>query len=462
MATTRLIPMHINKGRSIGECLKHRTEYATNGAKTENGQYVSSYACNPETVDDEFLMSKKEYLRITGRKPKNDIIAYQIRQSFKPGEITPEEANAIGYDLAMSFTKGNHAFIVATHTDRAHIHNHIIFNSTDLCCDRKFKNFFLSSLVIQRISDGLCLQHGLSVIKPRPYRDRDNEGYRRESIRSKICEDIDAVVNRNPKSFEELLSFLIEQGYEIKRGKNLAIKSKGQKRFVRLSSLDEEHNEEALRKLFDVPGERKPRAQQRDFDLLINVQEKLAAGKGAGYERWAKVYNIKQISKALLFLQEHDVRDYETLKERATGASERFASLSQTIKDAEKRMAEIAVLRTHIINYSKTREVYVQYRQSGYSKKFLEAHREEITLHKAAKEAFKALDGKIPKVKELNAEYAELLARKKQAYSGYHEAKKEMQDYLIAKQNIDQLLGIDENAEAEKAKKKEKDKNTSL
>lgn len=462
MATTRLIPMHVNKGRTVGECLKHRTEYATNGEKTENGQYVSSYACNPETVDEEFLMSKREYLRITGRKQKNDVIAYQIRQSFKPGEISPEEANAIGYELAQSFTKGNHAFIVATHTDRAHIHNHIIFNSTDLGCDRKFSNFFLSSFVIQRISDQLCLQHGLSVIKPRPYKDRDNKGYRRESIRSVICEDIDVAINKRPKSFEELLIFLAEQDYEIKRGKNIAIRGKGQKRFIRLSSLDEEHNEKTLRGLFEGKTEFSPRKTQRDFDLLINVQEKIAQGKGAGYERWAKVHNIKQISKALLFLQEHGVRDLDTLQERASSSSERFAKISQTIKDAEKRMTEIAVLKTHISNYSKTREIYIKYRESGYSKKFLEEHREEITLHKAAKEAFKALDGKIPKVKELSAEYADLLAKKKAAYSEYRAAKQEMQDYLIAKRNIEQLLGIEEEKEADKEKKREKNRNTSL
>lgn len=462
MATTRLIPMHVNKGRTVGECLKHRTEYAKNGEKTEDGQYISSYACDVETVDEEFLLSKREYFNITGRKQHNDVIAYQIRQSFKPGEVTPEEANAIGYELAQSFTKGNHAFIVATHTDRAHIHNHIIFNSTNLDCDRKFRNFFLSSFVIQRISDQLCLQHGLSVIKPRPYKDRDNKGYRRESIRSVISEDIDAAINKQPKNFEELLAFLAEKDYEIKRGKNIALKGKGQKRFIRLSSLDEEHNEKTLRGLFEGKTEFAPRKPQRDFDLLINVQEKIAQGKGAGYERWAKVHNIKQISKALLFLQEHGVRDIETLRERASSSSERFSKISQTIKDAEKRMAEIAVLKTHIANYSKTREVYVKYRESGYSKKFLEEHREEITLHKAAKEAFKALDGKIPKVKELSAEYAELLAKKKAAYSEYREAKQEMQDYLIAKRNIEQLLGIEEEKEADKAQKKEKNKNASL
>ena len=129
MAATRLIAMHVNKGKNIAQCLRDRTAYAINEEKTEQGAYVSSYACNIEIAEKEFVESKREYFRITGRKQKGDIIAYQIRQSFKPGEITPEEANKVGYETAMRFTKGEHAFIVATHTDKPHIHNHVIFNS---------------------------------------------------------------------------------------------------------------------------------------------------------------------------------------------------------------------------------------------------------------------------------------------------------------------------------------------
>lgn len=161
MAATRLIAMHQNKGRSIQKCLKDRTDYAQNPEKTEGGQLVSSYQCDPEFVEEQFAASKKEYLEITGRRYVGDIIAYQIRQSFKPGEVTPEEANGIGYETAMRWTKGEHAFIVATHVDRAHIHNHIIYNSTDLSCDRKFRDFFFCGVALQNVSDLVCLEKGL-------------------------------------------------------------------------------------------------------------------------------------------------------------------------------------------------------------------------------------------------------------------------------------------------------------
>ena len=153
MAATRLIALHKNKGKSVAACLKSRTDYAQNPDKTNKGELVSSYACSPLTVDEEFMLTKRLYERSTGRIQKSDVIAYQVRQSFKPGEVTPEEANRIGYEFAERFLKGKYAFIVATHTDRAHIHNHILYNSTALDGTRKFKNFWLSSFAVQRLSD---------------------------------------------------------------------------------------------------------------------------------------------------------------------------------------------------------------------------------------------------------------------------------------------------------------------
>ena len=467
MAATRIIPMHINKGRTALQCLQDRIEYAENGEKTEDGEFVSSYACDPATAEEEFMLSKREYLRLTGRRPQGDVIAYQLRQSFKPGEITPEEANAIGYELAMKLTKEHHAFIVATHTDRAHIHNHIIWNSTDLDCTRKFRNIIGSYFIVQRISDQLCLEHGLSVIKPRPYKDREkfSDYPKKKTLRSEITLAIDAAILSNPRSFEELLLKLEEEGFEIKRGKNIAVKGKMQKRFIRLNSLEDGYTENDLRRIFeDIEKGEKPRAPKRpkkEFDLLIDIQKKLAEGKGRGYENWVVRFNVKQVAQAILFLQEHDIRDYETLEKRARSASDRFNDLNDRIKASEKRLAEIAVLKTHIINYAKTRDVYIAYRKSGYSKKFYEAHREEITLHKAAKEAFSALpeeakkDGKLPTVKQLSEEYAKVLAEKKKAYAEYREAKEEMKTYTMAKHNIDEFL---RKAEEEEQHQKKKDR----
>jgi len=165
MAATRLIALHKNKGKSVAACLKSRTDYVQNPDKTEQGELVSCYECSPLTVDEEFMLSKRQYELATGRRQKSDIIAYQIRQSFKPGEITAEEANKVGYELAMRFTKGKYAFIVATHTDRHHIHNHVIFNSTALDGSKKFRDFFFSALAVQRWTVfGFSRNHRLQFI----------------------------------------------------------------------------------------------------------------------------------------------------------------------------------------------------------------------------------------------------------------------------------------------------------
>lgn len=458
MAATRLIPMHQNKGKSIRQCLKDRVDYAENGEKTNGKELISSYECNPDMADGQFADSKQLYFLKTRRVIQGDIIAYQIRQSFKPGEITPEEANQIGYETAMRWTKGNHAFIVATHVDRAHIHNHIIYNSTNLDCDRKFKNFFLSSFVLQEISDLVCLEHGMSVIKPKKYSERTKrtDYPKRECFREKIRESIDACMARNPKSMEELLRLLEEMGYEIKRGKHVAIKRPEQERFIRFRSLGTGYREEDLEKVF--AGEASQDVRHFDdpkLDMLLNIQEIIAKGKGPGYERWAKVHNVKEMAQTLLFLEKEDLRDYEKLAKKAGDASERFGEITKRQKELEARLVEIASLKKHIINYSKTRDVYAEYRKNGYSKKFFEEHREEITLHKAAKEAFSRIKGPIPKIKELNEEYERVLKEKKKTYAEYRQARQDMKDYQTAKFNVDQFLKKEE--EEKRARQKEKE-----
>ena len=459
MAATRLIALHKNKGKSVAACLKSRTDYAQNPDKTQQGELVSSYECSPLTVDEEFMLSKRQYELATGRRQKSDVIAYQIRQSFKPGEITAEEANKVGYELAMRFTKGKYAFIVATHTDREHIHNHIIYNSTALDSIRKFRDFLLSGLAVQRLSDLICLEHQLSVIEIKPYRERQKRTLYppKESNRDRLCGVIDTVLAEKPKDYEDFLQGLEQQGYEVKRGKYTSVKGARQKRFIRFRTLGAGYSEEELKAVIAGKTEHRPRQtqpfQEPPFQLLVDIQAKLSEGKSEGYARWAKKYNLKEMSKTLIFLQEHKIGSADELNERTAAATEKYHQLGDSIKAAETRMAEIAVLKTHIINYAKTHEVYTAYRKAGYSKAFLEAHREEITLHKAAKAAFdEAGLQKLPKVKELDAEFAELLTKKKSAYPDYRKARNEMQELVRAQKNVERFFAeektVQENEQA--------------
>lgn len=388
MAATRLIALHQNKGKSVAACLKSRTSYAQNPDKTAGGEYVSSYGCSPLTVDEEFLLSKRQYELSTGRSQKNNVIAYQIRQSFKPGEITPEEANKVGYELAMRFTKGKHAFIVATHTDRQHIHNHILYNSTSMDGSRKFRDFWLSGLAVQRLSDVICLEHKLSVIEVKPYRERQKRILYppRESNRDRLCAVIDGILRDKPPDFEAFLQKLEQEGYEVKRGKYTSVKGKRQKRFIRFRTLGAGYNEEEICAVLDGKAEHRPRqrtaapVKEDAFQLLIDLAAK--QGKGTGYQRWAKKFNLKQMAQTMAYLSEHDLLEYAALKEKTAAASARYDAVSARLKAVENRMAELSELRTQIIHYVKTREVYAAYRKVGYSKKFRAEHEADILLHR--------------------------------------------------------------------------------
>ena len=459
LAATRLIALHKNKGKSVAACLKSRTDYAQNPDKTQQGELVSSYECSPLTVDEEFMLSKRQYELATGRRQKSDVIAYQIRQSFKPGEITAEEANKVGYELAERFLKGKHAFIVATHTDRAHVHNHIIYNSTALDGTRKFRDFLLSGLAVQRLSDLICLEHQLSVIEIKPYRERQKRTLYppRESNRDKLCAIIDNILlNEKPEDFEAFLQKLEQQGYEIKRGKHTSVKGTRQKRFIRFRTLGAGYSEDEIKAVIAGEAEHRPYQKQppkeQPFHLLVDIQAKLSEGKSEGYARWAKRYNLKEMSKTLIFLQENKIVSIEEMQERVDAATSRYHELGDSIKASENRLAEIAVLKAHIINYAKTRPIYDAYRKTGYSKRFLEAHHTEITLHKAAKAAFDESNLKtLPKVKELDAEYSKLLTEKKALYPDYRKAKEEMQELLRARRNVE-LFFAEEKDGTEKTK----------
>lgn len=455
-ATTRIIPLHLNKGKTLAACLSARIDYATNPDKTENYERISAYECNPHTADAEFLFSKRQYEHITGRTQKNNVIAYQIRQSFKPGEVTPEEANQIGYELAMRFLKGNHAFMVCTHVDKKHIHSHIIFNSTTLDCTHKFRDFLGSGKAIGRLSDIICMEHGLSIIeKPKRYTHPTYDKWQEEkgvpkkpSNREQIRVAIDTVLVQTPPNMQAFLRLLEEAGYTIRRGKHISLRHPDFKRAVRLDSLGDGYTEDAIMAVLAGTKEHKPRQRKKNplakpkNSLLIDIEAKLQEGKGGGYKQWATVHNLKQMAQTVGYLRDHGLLDYDELVSKTTATTARFNELSDQIKEMEKRLAEVAVLKTHIINYAKTRSVYIGYRKAGYSKKYLAEHEADILLHKAAKKAFDELGvKKLPTVKALQTEYAGLLAEKKLAYAEYRTVRAEMKELLIHKSNVEQILG---------------------
>ncbi len=455
MATTRLMPLHSGKGRTVAEALGRVTDYVENPEKTNGGDLVTAYQCNPSIADQEFLFSKRQYAAITGRERKeNDVIAYHLRQSFKPGEITPELANKIGYDLAMSLTKGKHAFIVCTHIDKHHIHSHIVFNSTAIDCTRKFRNFWRSSFAIRKISDMLCLENGLSVIaEPKPSRGSYGTWLGEDkplTVRGQLEGLIDTALGQGCKDFDSFLAAMKTAGAEVKRGKHLAFKIPNGKRFIRCDSLGDDYTEAAI--MERISGKRivapKARAAASSKpNMLIDIQARMQKINSPGFEHWAKIFNLKEMAKTVMYLQENNLTDLGELEKTCDAAAQKFNSLGDQIKAAEQRMKDVSELQRHIGTYSKTREVYAQYRKLTGRKqaKFYEQHTSEIEGCQAAKRYFDSLGlRKLPSMQSLKQEYATLQAKKKKWYSEYKQAKAKMIELLTAKNNVERILGVTE------------------
>lgn len=460
MATTRLIIHHISKGETIAESLADRFDYGQNPDKTQQGELISAYLCDPETADAEFLLSKAKYKVITGREQKKDadILCYQIRQAFVPGEITPEEANRIGYETAMRWTKGKHAFFVATHIDRKHFHNHIYYNSTALDCTRKFNNFWGSSFALRRLSDLICLENGLSyIVHPKQKSKGKYKHYgqwlsknKPPTFQERLKAQIDICLAEKPSSMEAFLQAMKEAGYEVKQGRGgtISLRAEGQERFTRLrsSTLGKGYGQEDIQATIEgrtsMPEGRSKSPHK--VNLIIDIQSRMRAGKGPAYERWAKVFNLKQMAETLQYLRENNLLDYEQLAEKTAQAAERFHALSDKIKTIEAAANINADLMTATVDYAKTRAVFGEYKAMKYSRKYYAEHEADIELHRAAQATFKrVLSGaKLPKMDALKQEQQHLTAEKKAAYKEYREAKKDMQELITARANIDHLLNL--------------------
>ena len=396
MAISNILPRKTMRNRTRLQSMTERHDYDQKAEKTRDGELVSSYMCSPETAAKEFEESKQLYHQLTGRKqpPKRDVIMYRIIQSFKPGEVSPEEANRIGYELAMKFTGGQHQFVVSTHVDKKHIHTHIEFNSTNLNCDGKFVNPLNSYLILRRLNDDLCRAHGLSVIEhPKERTKPEGEAAAIKygiSFKEQLRQTIDRMIP-DCRDYDDFLARMRAVGYEIKEGKQLSFRAPGQERFTRSCRLGADYTKEALRERsatrrgYSAAAKKPVQRTGQKINLLIDIQAKMAAGKGAGYERWAKIFNLKEAAKTLNFLIENGLTDYDELTSRAEQAGTRFDETSRRIKQLEARMAEVA---------------------------------------------------------QLSQEYAALLAEKQERYAEYKELRQDMIDYRTMKQNVDKVPGL--------------------
>ena len=464
-ATTYLKTHHISKGETIAASLKDRFDYGKNPEKTEGGELISSYECDHMTADAEFLLTKARYKAVTGREQKRDadVLCYQIRQSFKPGEITPEEANRVGYETAMRWTKGKYAFFVATHTDRQHIHNHIYYNSTSLDCTRKFRDFWGSARALRRLSDRVCLENALSVIEhPKLHSQGRFLHYgqwlgagRQPSYQARLRAAIVAALEQHPADFAAFLRLMEQAGYTVtrRRGGVVSFLVPGQTRATRLraSTLGAGFGMKDIlaviageRPIPELPPDAPAPAPAQRVDLIIDIQERLNQGKGPGFEKWAKVYNLKQMAAALQYLQEHGLTSYDALEAQTTAAVERVHSLAGELQTTEAALSKTSALMGAVVDYARARPVFEGYKAARYSKKYLAEREDELAAYWAARAAMNEIldGGKLPPMAKLKEERRRLAAEKKALYAQYHAAQREMREAVTVKANIDHLLGI--------------------
>ncbi len=420
---------------------------------------VSAYLCDPASAPAEFLLLKSQYQAETGRAVERGALFFQIRQAFPPGEVTPEKANKIGYETAMRWTKGKYQFFVCTHIDKGHIHNHIYYNSTAQDCSRKFHNFIGSSFAVRRLSDRVCIEHELSVIQNPKQHSKGRFlhygqwiGEKPPSAQQRVRLGIVAALEQKPADFPAFLRLMDESGFAVKRGRGgvISFLAPGQEKPTRLrsSTLGPGFDPDDIRAV--IAGERPiPELPQegppppRRVDLIIDIQNRMAQGKGPAYERWAKVYNLKQMAAALQYLREHNLMDYAALASNTEAAVDRAHKLAGELRDTEAALSKTSELMGAVVQYAKTRPVFDGYKAARYSKKYLAQHESELADYRAAKATMSdLLDGaKLPKMDRLKKERRELSEKKKALYAEYRKAQADMRQAVAVKGNIDYLLG---------------------
>ena len=443
--------MAVTKIKPVKSTLSKALDYIENPDKTDGKMLISSFGCSYETADIEFGYTLSQAL------DKGSNLAFHLIQSFAPGEVDYEKAHEIGKQLADAVTKGQHEYVVTTHIDKGHIHNHVIFCAVNFVDHHKYNSNKRSYYGIRNMSDKLCRENGLSVVVPgKGSKGKSYAEYQAEktgtSWKGKLKTAVDALIPQ-VSSFEELLTRLQAAGYEIKPGKYVSCRAPGQERFTRLKTLGADYTEEAIRER--IAGRRAKAAkaprEQRDVSLLIDIENSIKAAQSKGYEQWAKIHNLKQAAKTMNFLTEHKIEQYADLVSRIEEMAAESGQAADALKDAEKRLADMAVLIKNVSTYQKTKPVYDAYRKARNREKYRAGQEQAIILHEAAARSLKAAGiAKLPNLAALQSEYEALQAQKEALYADYGKLKKKVREYDIIKQNIDSILQADRQPEREK------------
>ena len=448
--------MAVTKIKPIKSTLKKALDYIQNPDKTDGKMLVSSFGCSPETADIEFEFTIAQALN------RGNNLAHHLIQSFEPGEVDYQKAHEIGKQLADAVTKGKYEYVLTTHIDKGHVHNHIIFCSVNFVDYHKYNSNERSYYGIRNMSDRLCRENGLSVVAPQKGgKGKSYAEYIAEktgtSWKGKLKTAVDALIPQ-VSSFEELLSRLQAAGYEIKPGKYVSCRAPGQERFTRLKTLGADYTEEDIRERIEGRRTRTAKAPktERGVSLLIDIENSIKAAQSRGYEQWAKIHNLKQAAKTLNFLTEHQISQYEDLTAKIEEIQTESEKTGDALKEVEKQLADMAVLIKNVSTFQKTKPAYDTYRKARNKDRYRAAHEGTVILHEAAAKALKAAGiSKLPNLAALQAECEKLQEQKEALRADYGKLKKQVKEYDVIRQNIDSILRQPREPEREKGKERE-------
>ena len=447
--------MAVTKTHPIKSTLKAAIDYILNPEKTDGKLLASSFGCGLETADIEFAWTRE------AAGDRGTHLGRHLIQSFAVGETTPEEAHKIGMELAGAVLGGKYEFVLTTHVDKDHLHNHLIFNAVSFVDYKKYHSNKQSYHFIRRTSDRICKEHGLSVVVPGQDKGKSYAEYTAEkqgtSYKAKLKTAIDTLIPQ-VKDFDELLRRLQEMGYEIKQGKYISFRAAGQERFTRTKTLGAAYTEEAIKERIKgvYVAKTKTLREDKKIRLVVDLENSIKAQQSAGYERWAKIHNLKQAAKTMNFLTEHKIEQYADLVSRIEEINAENEKTADALKSVEKRLADMAVLMKHVTTYQKTKPVYEAYRRAKDKDAYRAKQESSLILHEAAAKALKAAGvTKLPNLAAMQEEYGKLQAQKEALYADYGNLKKQVKEYDVIKQNIDSILRQGKEPEREKGKERE-------
>ena len=437
--------MAVTKIKAIRGTLSKAIAYILNPEKTDEKLLVSSYGCASETAAREFEWTRK----IAEQKGMNPvrIIARHVIQSFEIGEVTPELAHEIGKQFADEILGGKYEYVLTTHIDKDHVHNHLIFNAVDFVDYHAYKSYKRIYYDMREVSDRLCKENGLSVIPPSQNKGMGYKEYteakRGTSWKQKLKQTIDRLVI-TAKDYDDFLRLMQEAGYEIKTGKYISFRAEGQERFTRSKTIGENYTEERIKERIAGRTPRRNRRQTvpKGISLIGDIQERIRLIDSKGYEHKAKLTILKEAARTLNYLTENNLLQYADLEKKVEDVHSSYDRTGKELKVVEARLREVQPLIKNISNYQRLKPVYDAFQKAKDKPSFKAKHEAELVIFEAARSTLLAMQGdeKLPSLKTLQAEQQRLLDEQQRLYDERAKLKKEVKQIETIKSNVDTFL----------------------